>query len=185
MEQNEIWMPVLGYEDRYHVSDIGRIKALSRIEVMPWIKGGTARPWKEKILKHSKKDNGYRFVCMYDGTGKRNWKRKYVHRIVWEAFNGQIPDGFVINHLDHNCTNNILINLEIVSQRDNCLHSAKKQKSSRFKGVHREARTGYWKAMARHNGKKQYLGKFETEELAFDAYSNFVRALEPTLKHLH
>ena len=38
----------------------------------------------------------------------------YVHRIVYEAFVGEIPDGYDIHHKDGNPINNMLSNLESV-----------------------------------------------------------------------
>jgi len=46
-----------------------------------------------------------------------------VHRVVWEAFNGPIPDRLEINHKDLNRTNNCLDNLEIVTHRENLKHA--------------------------------------------------------------
>lgn len=100
---------------------------------------------------------------------------RYIHRIVAEAFKGPIPKGFIINHKDRDRTNNNEDNIEIVSQRDNCLHYLRaRKKTSKYPGVHREAATGNWKAMARVNGNKVYLGKFDNEDLAYQAYCNFL-----------
>ena len=41
------------------------------------------------------------------------------HRFIFEAFNGLIKDGFVIDHIDSNCQNNKLINLRAVTQSQN------------------------------------------------------------------
>ena len=46
-------------------------------------------------------------------------KRCYVHRLVWEAFNGPIPDGFEIDHVDENKANNSLNNLRLVTRTEN------------------------------------------------------------------
>ena len=45
---------------------------------------------------------------------RKNGKRvnKYVHRLVWETFNGNIPNGYEINHIDHDKSNNSLANLK-------------------------------------------------------------------------
>ena len=41
------------------------------------------------------------------------------HRVVWTVFNGDIPCDKIINHIDHDKTNNSLYNLEIISQSEN------------------------------------------------------------------
>lgn len=47
-----------------------------------------------------------------------------VHRLVaWEFCNDQYRDGYQVNHLDSDRTNNFYKNLEWVSVRDNVLHS--------------------------------------------------------------
>lgn len=46
-------------------------------------------------------------------------KHLLVHRIVWEAFNGEIKDGYDIDHIDGNPHNNALENLEMVTHQEN------------------------------------------------------------------
>lgn len=72
---------------------------------------------------------------------KSNGKRinKYVHRLVWEAFNGPIPLGYEINHIDHNKYNNNLCNLELVTHSDN-IAKAKKFYGEKF-GRHKSFTT--------------------------------------------
>lgn len=41
-----------------------------------------------------------------------DWKTLGIHRIIWELFNGAIPEGMLIDHLDGNPHNNIISNLE-------------------------------------------------------------------------
>lgn len=46
-----------------------------------------------------------------------------VHRILWEMFNGPIPEGMVIDHLDGNPFNNNIRNLRVTTQRINTQNS--------------------------------------------------------------
>ena len=48
---------------------------------------------------------------------------RYIHRLVWTTFNGEIPDGYEINHINHDKSDNSLKNLELVTHSDN-LHKA-------------------------------------------------------------
>ena len=43
----------------------------------------------------------------------------FIHRLVFGMFGKNIPDGMVINHIDHNKRNNNINNLELVSQSEN------------------------------------------------------------------
>lgn len=55
---------------------------------------------------------------------KENYKEKYyyVHRLVYQTFNGEIPSDKEINHIDGNPKNNSLNNLEIITHQENCIH---------------------------------------------------------------
>lgn len=46
-----------------------------------------------------------------------------VHRMIWEAANGPIPDELQINHINGRKADNRLINLEVVTGSENCLHA--------------------------------------------------------------
>lgn len=46
------------------------------------------------------------------------------HRFIWECFNGVIPDEKVIYYIDINKTNNKLVNLQYITQKENCMKSA-------------------------------------------------------------
>ena len=46
-------------------------------------------------------------------------KKMLVHRIVWESFNGPIPDDMDVDHIDGNPQNNALSNLRLLSHQDN------------------------------------------------------------------
>lgn len=71
-----------------------------------------------KVLKTTKTVWGYHLF--YTRRGKA--RAHSVHRFVYEFFNGQIPEGLVVNHKDGDKTNNRVSNLEAVTQYENCLH---------------------------------------------------------------
>lgn len=59
-----------------------------------------------------KNDSGYEIVCV-------NRRLYRTHRLIWVMFNGDIPDGFVIDHIDRNRANNNLNNLRVVTISQN------------------------------------------------------------------
>lgn len=61
----------------------------------------------------------------YLSTKKRNSKRFRLHRYIWEYYNGVIPKGYVVHHIDHNKNNNELYNLELLSSSEHKKRHAK------------------------------------------------------------
>ena len=51
--------------------------------------------------------------------------RKRMHTYVWEFYNGAIPDGFCIHHIDRNRANNDISNLELVERRAHAVYHGK------------------------------------------------------------
>lgn len=46
-----------------------------------------------------------------------------VHRVIWEAVNGPIPDGLEINHINADKGDNRIGNLETVTPKGNTMHA--------------------------------------------------------------
>jgi hypothetical protein len=46
----------------------------------------------------------------------------YMHRLMWEMFNGSIPVGHVVHHKDGNVRNNNIDNLELMTRAEHCAH---------------------------------------------------------------
>ena len=108
----EVWKDIKGYEDEYEVSNLGRVR--NKIT--------------KKILK-LKKDNGYLRVGL-----RKNGKQKYyyVHRLVYEVFIGEIPEGYQVNHKDENKENNILSNIDILmSPKENSNWGTRTERSAK------------------------------------------------------
>ena len=62
---------------------------------------------------------GYAAVSLYGASKKP--KQVGIHRLVWEAFKGPIPEGMEIDHINNNRLNNMISNLQLMSKRDNLL----------------------------------------------------------------
>ena len=107
--KDEIWKSIIGYEGFYSVSNFGVVRNEKKRQ-------GT---WKNRILKAHKDSTGYFFLRLYrDGIGKNFG----IHRIVANAFIGEKPMGFEINHKDGDKENNYFFNLEYTTRRENILH---------------------------------------------------------------
>lgn len=83
-------------------------------------------------------------------------------RLIWQYHFGAIPDGWVIDHIDHDPLNNKIENLRAVPYTDNYknIRLSPKNKSG-FNGV-REHSPGRWRAVIMVNRKLVYLGTFDT-----------------------
>ena len=91
IEGAEIWVPVVGYDYDYTVSNHGRICGTR----------GVMKPY----------DNGYGYLVVeFQKNGKKKHLR--VHRLVAEAFVPNPDDLPEVNHRDENKHNNHAANLE-------------------------------------------------------------------------
>ena len=50
--------------------------------------------------------------------------KKYLHREVWAAHYGEIPEGCVIHHMDHDPSNNDISNLELMTETQHLRYHA-------------------------------------------------------------
>lgn len=98
---SEEWRPVVGFEGKYEVSSLGRIRSLMR-------KGSPA-----PILKPFEK-HGYLYV-------KIGGKDRRVHRLVAAAFLQAETGKPVVRHLDGNRANNEVTNLAWGTSSENAL----------------------------------------------------------------
>ena len=102
---NEIWKDIKGFEGRYQVSNLGRIKSLA------WLgnegKIGFLKGWY----------NGKGYLCV------RLDRSRSVHGIVAETFIGPRPEGLTIDHINKNKKDNRLTNLRYLSNTENVRRS--------------------------------------------------------------
>jgi hypothetical protein len=148
----EEWRPIVGYEGLYEVSDLGRVKGLKR----------------GKIMKFTPDKDGY-LILTLNNKGENRFR---VHRLVLQAFNPTEED-LQCDHINHITNDNRLVNLRWATRSQNIRYRLKREGlTSQYKGVSWERNR--WKATCRVDGKNIYLGMFDTEEEAGQAYNDFV-----------
>jgi hypothetical protein len=116
MEQ-EIWLPVVGYEGYYDISNMGNIRSLYRTVKR---KNGTTLniPFKTKSVKTAK--SGYAYVHL-DKDGIRKFCS--VHRLVAKAFLPNTENKKCVNHINSVRDDNRVVNLEWVTPTENMQHA--------------------------------------------------------------
>ena len=149
------WLPVIGFEGLYEVSDLGMIR----------------NPRTGLILKPRIDKDGYLVITL----SKRNkqYGRK-VHRLVLEAFVGTAPaDKPETDHINRNKQDNSIVNLRWADRSLNSRNTAPRCYSG-IKGVRfRIDRPNPWQAYARHEGKFVSLGHFSDKMAAAAARMSF------------
>lgn len=80
-----------------------------------WVGNSAARP----IKTRAGSDHYVRFSPCKNGR----YAKVAVHRAMWEAFVGPIPDGMEINHKNLDRADNRLENLELLTHRENIQHA--------------------------------------------------------------
>lgn len=159
----EIWKDVTGYEGRYKISNLGRLKSLRNTE---------------SILKGSLSKEGYIQYTL-------NWKeyKKYnvylAHQLVAMAFLGHKPNGnaIVVDHINDNKLDNRKENLQIVTNRYNSCKTQGKY-LSKYKGVSLNKKSNKWYSYITINYKIKYLGSYEKEYDAHLAYQKELKKIE-------
>ena len=107
MEPTENWLPVVGYEGIYEVSNQGRVRSLDRALL-------DGRSWRGRQMRLS--GDRYRQVLLRNADGG---KMRTVHRMVLEAFVGPCPDGMEALHGEAGPRDNRLSNLRLGTPAEN------------------------------------------------------------------
>lgn len=109
----EEWKSVIDYDGYYEVSNLGRVRSVEREIVR---NDGVVQTRHSRIKKQTINHDGY---CCVSLSKDGNSRKLFVHKLVYEAFIGRIPDGYEVNHRDFVRDNNCLDNLELLTHKDN------------------------------------------------------------------
>ena len=145
----EIWKDIEGYEGKYQVSNLGRIRTLH-------YKAGQ----KVKIMALMNNGHGYLFVGLR--LPNKPKKHVYVHRLVAKAFIPNPNNYPQVNHKDEDRTNNRVDNLEWCDAKYNLGYGNRRTKEIITK-----------KQTCRNGGKKVLMLSLDGEVLKqFDSQSD-------------
>lgn len=107
----EKWRDIKGYEGIYQVSSLGRVKRIG------YYTNQSGATWESgRILKPANNSRGYYFVQL---SQDNKVARKYVHRLVAEAFIPNPESKPTVNHINCDRSDNRVENLEWASYREN------------------------------------------------------------------
>ena len=91
-------------------------------------------------------------------------------RLVWMIHRGEIPARKVVDHINNDCTDDRIENLQLLSQRQNVTKEAKPRDLPTGVRRHRNRFAAY----ARIDGKYQYISSHATPEEASAAYQEAI-----------
>lgn len=103
IEIEEIWKPVKGFEDKYEVSNFGKVRRL---------------PY---LLKSNLNGDGYPQLTLIDSSGKKY--NKSIHRLVAETFIENPDNKETVNHKNGNKKDYKQSNLEWMTYSENTKHA--------------------------------------------------------------
>lgn len=106
------WGQAEGFS-KYLISTDGQVYSLKRDRLLP--QGFTQR--------------GYKQVDVCNDEGIKKHMR--VHRLVYMAHKGVIPEGMQINHKDENKANNCIDNLELMTNKENSSYGTRNARISK------------------------------------------------------
>lgn len=105
----ETWKDIPGYEGRYQVSDLGRVRSLDRVD-------SRGRFFKGKLISYRIDRKGYHRVNLWNNN---KYVTRLVHRLVMRAFVGPCPEGCTVRHGINGAGDNRLSQLSYGDQSAN------------------------------------------------------------------
>jgi hypothetical protein len=152
----EAWRRLLGYSDRYEVSNLGGVRTVNG-----------------RVLRPRKDTDGYLILDLWD---YRRYYTVKVHHLILSAFVGLPPSvKHECDHINRQPSDNRVENLRWVTKAQNN-RNRRVISASGFKGVRfRRGRPTPWQAYACVQGRFKNIGHFSTLPDAVNARMQFAR----------
>lgn len=160
---NEEWRDIKGYEGYYQVSNMGRVKSLTRWRID---RNNIRHKMQGRIMRLNKTNCGYYIIGLCVGD-----MRKYylIHRLIAQCFIPNPNNYPCVNHKDEDKTNNCASNLEW------CTHLYNNTFGSRMERVQSKRR----KRVAQLSEDNQIIRVFKSaREAAKEVKANYSNILE-------
>lgn len=113
----EVWKPVVGFEDRYQISNLGNLK--SNDYLIHYCNGKTEL--RKGTVRKANISNGYRTFLLVKETGEKRINMK-ASRMVARAFIPNPENKPCVDHIDTNKLNDSVCNLRWVTHSENNLN---------------------------------------------------------------
>ena len=176
----EVWKPIEGYEGLYEVSNLGRVRSLE-------FRNNHVLVRRNKILSATDNGHGYKIVGLRTSSDDRR-RNYYVHRLVAAAFVKNPNNLPVVDHIDHDRSNNVASNLQWVTQAENVRRSRRLMSKPRMKPmtntgeryISKQKKDGLFRVTLRQweTGRRKQIGVFETLEEAKEARDEALKKAE-------
>lgn len=117
------------------------------------------RNWSASVCPHT-------VYAVWTAFARKGQSAIRMHRVIANA-----PPEMEVDHKDHNGLNNRSSNLRLVTSSQN-KHNGRtpSTNTSGYKGVSRDPQGPKWKAQICIQGKRRFIGRFDTAEEAHAAY---------------
>lgn len=172
----EEWRAVVGYEGYYEVSDLGRVRSVTRVSR----NGNGSCTKRGTLMRQSVNSAGYSVVQLSrDGVRVS----KTVSSLIGAAFLGAAEE---VDHRNRQRSDNRLENLRPATARQNAANTGPRRRNkSGFKGVSPFKTRNCWRAVIFVDGKQRHLGYFDDPVVAARCYDAAAKELHGEFAYLN